>query len=72
MEELVIRVQARHQQVGLHQGTLADLNHELNTIGKVIYAEDYDVVIDTNTTSLDESIQIIHSFLSTHCEEVLK
>ncbi|MBS0648594.1 MAG: ATP-binding protein [Verrucomicrobia bacterium] len=62
-EELHQRVRARVQQAGLHQGTEADLDHELRTPSKAIYPDDYDLVIDTENTPLEKEIQMVGSFL---------
>lgn len=62
-EELHKRVRARVQQAGLHQGTEADLDHELRTPSKAIYPEDYDLVIDTENTSLEKETQMVDGFL---------
>lgn len=62
-KELYKRVNARIQRAGLHQGTEADLEYELHTPAKVIYPEDYDLIIDTENTSFEDEMQIVHSFL---------
>ena len=62
-QELYKRVRARVQQEGLHQGTEADLYYELHTPAKAIYPEDYDLVIDTENTSFEDEMEIVHSFL---------
>lgn len=70
-EELYKRVRARIQQVGLHQGTEADLDRELHTPDKAIHPEDYDLVIDTMNTSLEDEMRIVHDFLQSYYEKLL-
>lgn len=62
-EELYKRVRDRIQQAGLHQGTEADLNHELHTPARAIHPEDYNLIIDTENTSFEEEIRSIDDFL---------
>jgi cytidylate kinase len=67
-KELERRVHARIQHVGIHQGTKDDLDHELNTPAKAIYPDDYDLVIDTENTSFEDEMLIVHGFLQPYFE----
>lgn len=67
-QELERRVQARIQQVGMHQGTKDDLDYELRTPTKAIFPDDYDLVIDTENTPLEEELFIVHRFLQPYFE----
>lgn len=62
-EKLKERVAARIQHIGIHQGIKEDLDYELNTSAKAIYPEDYDIGVDTENTSIEEEMFIIHEFL---------
>jgi len=67
-EELHKRVRARIQQVGLHQGTETDLDYELQTASKAIHPEDYDLVIDTKNSGIEDEMQIVQNFLQPYFE----
>lgn len=67
-KELERRVLARDQHEGLHQGTKDDLDYELNTPAKAIHPEDYDLVIDTENTSFEDEMLIMHDFLQPYFE----
>lgn len=63
-EELYKRVRARVQKSGMHMGTESDLTYELTTPAKAIYPEDYDMVIDTENTPVEDEIEKVHKFIA--------
>lgn len=65
-ETLYKRIALRKQREDLHQGTLSDLERDLNSSKKKLILSEYALVIDTEEVSFETEFAVVETFIEGH------